>query len=195
MIDFVRGRLVKKGVSSVVVEVGGVGYLLEVPLSTLRGVEEGREVRILAHLHIRENEMRLYGFATEAERELFTRLIGISKIGPAIAISTLSSVAVEEFYRLLQQGDAKTLAARVKGMGRKTAERVLLEMKPMTEGLVLPQQDSGQGARTIAADAVKGLITLGSTRAEAEQAVQKALKELGADVDAETLFRHALALR
>ena len=160
MIDFIRGRLVKKDLARAVVETGGIGYLLEVPYSTVRTLEEGKEVTILTHLHVRETEMRLYGFATEAERRLFQLLLTVNKIGPALAMSILSAFSVEEFQRTVRQGDPKALAARVKGMGPKTAQRLLIELKPTTEELVVPANQAETDTRRKAADVVKALVQL-----------------------------------
>jgi len=195
MIDYVRGILVKKSVSSVVVEVGGIGCLIEVPFSTLSVLKKGKQVEIFTRLHIRENELRMFGFATEEERELFELLLGVNKVGPATAISVLSSVAVKEFYSLVRNEDSKALAARVKGMGKKTAERVILELKAVSAIEALPQAPSEERVTQMINDTVKGLISLGCTRASAEKAAQAALKKLGAETDAESLFRQALAIR
>ena len=195
MIDYVRGILVKKSVSSIVVEVGGIGCLIEVPFSTLSVLNKGEQVEIFTRLHVRENELRMFGFATEEERELFELLLGVNKVGPATAVSVLSSVPVKEFYSLVRNEDSKALAARVKGMGKKTAERVILELKAVSAIEALPQTPSEEGVTQMLNDTVKGLISLGCTRAAAEKAAQAALKKLGPEADAESLFRQALAIR
>src|SRR3989304_3948049 len=109
MIDYVCGRVVGRSPSAVVVDVGGIGYLVQVPLSTLGSVKEGQDAKLFTYLHLRENEVRLFGFATIEERELFCRLLEVNKVGPAIAMSTLSALGVDEFYRLLQRGEPKAL--------------------------------------------------------------------------------------
>lgn len=195
MIDFIRGRVVRKTPTHVVVEVGGIGYSVQAPFSTVSAVEEGKETRLLTYLHVREDGLRLFGFATEAERELFLRLMDVSKVGPAIALATVSALPPQTFYELVRHGDAKQMAARVKGMGAKTAERVILELRAEAEAFVPAGRPPSAQEHGAASDAIKGLVQLGSTPAEAERAVSAALKELGDKADAAALFRRALAIR
>src|ERR1700741_4271473 len=129
MIGSVRGRIVSKMPPQLTVEVGGIGYELEAPMSTFfRLPAVGEEVRLLAHLVVREDAHILYAFATEEERRLFRSLIKVSGVGPKIALALLSGISVEAFALCVQNQDIAALT-RVPGIGRKTAERLVVEMK------------------------------------------------------------------
>jgi len=129
MIGFLRGRIVSKSPPQLTVDVGGVGYELEVPMSTFFLLPAvGEEVRLLTHLVVREDAHVLYGFATEDERRLFRSLLKVSGVGPKIALALLSGMSVEAFALCVQKQDVGALT-RVPGIGRKTAERLLVEMR------------------------------------------------------------------
>jgi len=118
MIDSLQGTLTSKSPAAVTIEVRGVGYLVQVPLSTFSAIPEpGARVRLLTYLYHREDQLKLYGFATEAERELFLALVGVNRIGPAIALQVLGSCAVDDFRRYVLAGDVTALARLVKGIG------------------------------------------------------------------------------
>jgi len=193
MFEFLQGYLVKKSPAAAALLVGGVGYEVLIPLSTFESLPEpGREVKVLTHLHVRENEIKLFGFATEAERELFRLLLGVSGIGPMIALQILSSCSVDDFSRYILERDAETLSAMVKGIGRKSAERLIVELGP-----AMAQMAVGLGElrrSTAAADTVKALVSLGFARPASENAVREATKELGAEADSEELLKVALSI-
>ncbi len=129
MIGFLRGRLHAKHPPHLVVDVGGVGYELEAPMSTFYGLPaQGETVSLVTHLVVREDAHVLFGFATESERRLFRALIKISGVGPKIALGVLSGASVEEFLRILESGDPAALT-RIPGVGRKTAERIVVELR------------------------------------------------------------------
>jgi holliday junction DNA helicase RuvA len=129
MIGFLRGTLVARHPPQLLVEVGGVGYELEAPMSTFYQLPEtGKAVHILTHLLVREDAHVLYGFATEGERQLFRNLIKVSGVGARIALAILSGISVEAFVRCVQSEDATALT-RIPGVGRKTAERLIIEMR------------------------------------------------------------------
>jgi len=135
MIGFVRGKLVIKTPPHLTVDVGGVGYDIEAPLSTFYTLPAlGSEVRLLTHLVVREDAHILYGFGTQEERALFRNLLKVSQIGPKIALAILSGVSVEGFATLVKLQDTAALT-KIPGVGRKTAERVLLEMKDRLDAL------------------------------------------------------------
>ena len=192
MIDSLHGTLASKTPAAVTIEVGGVGYLVQIPLSTFSALPEpGRCVRLLTHLYHREDQLKLYGFATEPERRLFLSLVGVNRVGPAIAMQVLSSCAVEDFSRYVIAGDVASLARLVKGIGKKTAQRLVLELRgELVESEAEAQVTAGSRA---ASDAIKALIALGESPAEARRAVKKALEKLGPDADQEVLVREALA--
>ena len=129
MIGYLRGRLHAKHPPHLVVDVGGVGYELEAPMSTFYGLPAaGEAVALFTHLVVREDAHVLFGFATESERRLFRALIKISGVGPKIALGVLSGASVEEFLRTVESGDPAALT-RIPGVGRKTAERIVVELR------------------------------------------------------------------
>ena len=135
MIGFIRGKLVVKAPPHLTVDVGGVGYDIEAPMSTFYTLPApGSEVRLLTHLVVREDAHILYGFGTQEERALFRNLLKVSQIGPKIALSILSGVSVEGFANLVKLQDPAALT-KIPGVGRKTAERVLMEMKDRLDKL------------------------------------------------------------
>ena len=129
MIAHLRGRLLEKQPNRMVVDVGGVGYDVSVPLSTFYGLgEPGGEIALRIHTHVREDALALYGFATRLEQELFERLIGVSGIGPKVALAVLSGIEPADLIRAIGRGDLARLTA-IPGVGKKTAERIVLELK------------------------------------------------------------------
>ena len=135
MIGFVRGKLVAKAPPHLTVDVGGVGYELEAPLSTFYTLPApGSEVRLLTHLVVREDAHILYGFGTQEERALFRNLLKVSQVGPKIALAVLSGVSVDGFSTCVKLQDAATLT-KIPGVGRKTAERIIMEMKDRLDAL------------------------------------------------------------
>ncbi len=176
-----------------VVDAGGVGYEVLVPLSTFDKLNaaEGVRVDLRTHLHIRETAHTLYGFATEEERDVFLMLIDrVSGIGPAIAMAVLSGIPVTRFKQCVVAGDAVELA-RVKGLGKKTAERIILELKDKV-GVTDTWQDVASGqVSSVAADAELALIALGYKQVDARKAVRKVL-DAEPDAATESLVRGAL---
>jgi Holliday junction DNA helicase RuvA len=168
MIGSLRGRITSKTPPQLTVEVGGVGYEVEAPMSTFFQLPAlGEEVRLLTHLVVREDAHVLYGFASEEERRLFRSLIKVSGVGPKIALALLSGISVTAFAHCVHNQDIATLT-RVPGVGRKTAERLIVEMRDRlvtaAEGSSLPVAEGGTTAQTEAFDA---LVALGYRPAEA----------------------------
>ena len=175
MIGSLRGRIASKAPPQLTVEVSGVGYEVEAPMSTFFHLPAvGAEVHLLTHLVVREDAHILYGFATEDERRLFRALIKVSGVGPKIALALLSGVSVADFNQSVQAQDISSLT-RVPGIGRKTAERLIVEMR---DRLVAPQLSSGapgEGAATSPAnEAYDALIALGYRPAEATRLLKAA---------------------
>ena len=171
MIGSLSGRLASKDIDEVVVDVQGVGYRVSIPLSTYESLPgEGEEVRLLTHLHVREDELALYGFASDRERRLFEILIGVSGIGPRLALHVLSRLTPERFVAAISRGDLTTLTG-ISGVGKKTAERMVLELKDKVADMAdVEAIDRGAVLTAGGEDAVKALIALGIRRAQAEQA-------------------------
>ncbi len=195
MIGFIRGKLVVKTPPHLTVDVGGVGYDIAAPMSTFYTLPAiGSEVRLLTHLVVREDAHILYGFGTQDERTLFRNLLKVSQIGPKIALAILSGVSVEGFATLVKLQDPAALT-KIPGVGRKTAERVLLEMKDRLDALQEAAQGmSLSGAVTMTPTSTEGeawtaLVALGYKPAE----VTAMLKPLaGSGSSTEELIRSAL---
>lgn len=190
MIGLIHGRIASKTPPQLLVEVGGVGYEIEAPMSTfflLPGI--GDEVRLLTHMVVREDAHLLYGFATEEERRLFRNLLKVSGVGPKIALALLSGISVEGFAHCVRNEDAAALT-RVPGIGRKTAERLLVEMRdrldaPVTTpgGVAVPVGSSAQS------EAFGALVALGYKPAEASRLLKSVE---GGTQTTEELIRRAL---
>jgi Holliday junction DNA helicase RuvA len=191
MIEFLQGALVSKAPAVVTIRVAGVGFRVQVPLSTYEALpREGAEVKLLTHLQVGEDEFRLYGFATELERDLFRMLLGVSHVGPVVALRVLSSCSPAQFKRYVLDGDADALKGMAKGIGAKTARRLVAELQePMKQLAVAPAE--AVGGRP-ALDAIQALVALGESRAAAERAVKAALAKLGQDADRQSLVEEAL---
>lgn len=193
MIARLRGKVIEAYPNRLVVDVQGVGYEVLVPLSTFDRLHavEGLEVDLRTHLHIRETARTLYGFASEEERDVFLMLIErVSGIGPAIAMAVLSGLPVARFKSCVVAGNVAELS-RIKGLGKKTAERIVLELKDKV-GVTDTWQDAAAGAVSpSAADAELALIALGYKQVDARKAVRKVLEE-DAGAAVEVLVRGAL---
>lgn len=192
MIAHLQGRLLEKLPNRIMVDVNGVGYDVFVPLSTFYGLgDTGSDVRLRIHTHVREDALLLYGFATRLEQDLFERLIGISGIGPKVALSILSGIEPPELVRAIQTSDLARLTA-IPGVGKKTAERVVLELKDRLPRAVVPTPAGDEAAvPSTRDDLLSALINLGYHRPLAEKAVDAALKQAPAG-DFEQLLRQAL---
>ena len=193
MIARLRGKVIEAYPNRLVVDVHGVGYEVLVPISTFDRLHaaEGVEVDLRTHLHIRETAHTLYGFATEEERDVFLMLIErVSGIGPAIAMAVLSGMPVPRFKNCVVNGNTAELS-RIKGLGKKTAERIVLELKDKV-GVTDTWQDAAAGAvSATAADAELALLALGYKQVEARKAVRSAL-EADPAATTESLLRAAL---
>jgi Holliday junction DNA helicase RuvA len=175
----VRGRLLRKEPQEAVVDVGGVGYRVAIPLSTFYRIgEPGDEVTLLTHTHVREDALALFGFLTAAEQALFERLIGVSGVGPRLALSILSGIEAPDLVAALRSSDVVRLT-RIPGVGKKTAERLVLELKDKMAGLAAAEEaaPAASPAASPKEDLVSALVHLGYSRTEAEKGVDRALKE------------------
>ncbi|MBA7469849.1 Holliday junction ATP-dependent DNA helicase RuvA [subsurface metagenome] len=188
MIHYLKGILKHKSPAFIIVEVGGVGYEINIPLSSFDLLPpEGKEIKINTYLHWRENGLTLYGFVTQEERDFFGLLISISKIGPKSALRIVSRISPSEFKRAIKKGDLTTLT-HVPGIGGKTAQRLILELKERVE----EEEIVEPGKENITKDTLSALISLGYTRKEAEKAVKEALRSTEEGVDLAGLIREAL---
>ncbi len=199
MIAHVRGIVLEKHPNQVIVDVQGVGYDLTIPVSTFTALPDaGQEVRLRVHTHVREDALTLFGFSTAEEKTLFEKLISVSGIGPKLAVTILSGMAATELVTAIRKGDLQMLV-RIPGIGKKTAERMVLELREkldMLTGAVTSSTVAGKPKSSFTADeedVLSALMNIGATRASAESAVLKAKSETQA-VDFESLFRVALRL-
>lgn len=190
MYDFLRGRLVRTNGDETVLDVGGIGFRLTVPLSTSSTLPEAEaEVQLLTEFIVREDEQRLFGFATAVERRMFRMLLAVNGVGPSVAIAIVSALSLAEFRGAILTEDGKTLQA-VKGVGRRLSQRLIVELKDAMRELedVGPAPAEGRGVD----DAVLALEALGYARRDAVAAVTKAV-DVGADAgDPGELVRAAL---
>jgi Holliday junction DNA helicase RuvA len=192
VIAFLRGALLEKNPSRLVVDVGGVGYDVQVPLSTFYVLgDPGAQVTLRVHTHVREDVIALYGFATLLEQTLFEKLIGISGIGPKLALAVLSGIEPADLIRAIRTQDVARLTA-IPGVGKKTAERIGLELKdrlpPAMPGAdqTAPAPPAGDQLR---ADLLSALLNLGYQRAAAEKEIEK---RVGPDASFEQALRDVL---
>jgi Holliday junction DNA helicase RuvA len=195
MITHLRGTIVRSSPAELVVDVGGVGYQVSIPLSTFTHFEHSSgEITILTHLHIREDAMQLYGFATESERDLFRLLISVSGIGPRMAQGILSGMGSGDLREAILSGNIGALTA-IQGVGKKTAERLIMELKEKV-GKGMPEEVApATGSKDLRsrAEAVVALMSLGFTRQGAERTLQEILsKSPTKDLSLEDLIKQAL---
>ncbi|MCZ6785019.1 MAG: Holliday junction branch migration protein RuvA [Proteobacteria bacterium] len=197
MIAWVEGSLRQKTPARVVVDVHGVGYELLIPLSTFAALpDEGKTVALHVHTHVREDAIQLFGFATSAERATFELLLKASRVGPRLAQNILSGIAADVLVAAIQRGDVSSLRS-VPGVGKKTAERIVVELRDRADevaartGAVASGTGAG-AAREIAAQAISALQNLGYPRSQAERVVEAATAEVGEEVSLEVLIREAL---
>jgi len=197
MIAQLRGTLADKRPNQLIVEVGGVGYLVNIPLSTfyaLGGLRE--EVVLLVHTHVREDSLALYGFLTAREKHLFEMLLSASGVGPTLALKILSGMSADELAPAIREGDIARLT-RIPGVGKKTAERMVVELRDKlaaaeTEALSSGGSVAATGRGGISGDVVSALLNLGYDSRAAEAAVERAGRDDGASGNFEALLRAAL---
>ena len=195
MIDYVRGSLVEKAPARAVIEAGGVGYEFLIPLSTYdRLGREGAQQKLFAYHSVREDDETLFGFATKAEREFFTKLISVAGVGPKMAVAILSGGSTGELSLAIAAGNAKRIAS-VKGVGKKTAEKICIELKDKVCAIEALAEEPG-AARTAAPaglhDAVLALTALGFSDETANKMVSHAVSENPGVSGSEELVRLAL---
>lgn len=197
MISHLKGTLFEKHPNQIILDVAGVGYDIQIPISTFTSIgDTGHQVALRIHTHVREDALTLFGFATQQEKSLFERLISVNGIGPKLAITVLSGLATEDLVNAIRTSDVARLV-RIPGVGKKTAERIVLELKDKLASVTVPGADPTLPAGPILSaqdqDVLSALLNLGCSRPAAEEAVRKA-KSKHSDAGFEPLFRAALAL-
>ena len=197
MITFLEGVVVDKDPTRVVLNVGGVGYEVFIPLSSYdRLPAPGDACKVLTYDHVREDTHALYGFLTADERRMFLMLLNISGIGPKLALTALSGLSIRDLKAAIAQADVKRLSS-ISGIGKKTAERIVVELRDKLgageamEAITAQEEMTPENART--RDAILALVSLGYKQAEAQQLVKTAAAGAKPDVTVEEIVRRALA--
>jgi Holliday junction DNA helicase RuvA len=206
MIAHLSGTLLSKQATSVILDVGGVGYEITIPVSTFYELADpGSTVQLRIYTHVREDALQLYGFKTARERELFTRLISVSGIGPKLGITLLSGMSADEMIASIRTNNLARLTL-IPGVGRKTAERLVMELRDKVASLSSAELEEELGTKTPAgaplptedsmrSDVLSALLNLGYQRASAEKAVISAFDEgadEGGDISVELILRRSL---
>jgi Holliday junction DNA helicase RuvA len=195
VIAHLRGSIFSKSPNSVVLDCSGVGYELAISVSTFTELgAEGKEARLHVYTHVREDALALYGFGELAEKRLFEKLLTISGIGPKLAITVLSGISAERLVGAIRAGDHATLT-RIPGIGKKTAERVVLELKDKLDDMVgaAPASAASPSLGAVADDVLSAMVNLGYPRPVAQKAVEAAAKDASVAGDFEKLFRAAMS--
>jgi Holliday junction DNA helicase RuvA len=194
MIAMLRGRLLEKSPNRVIVECGGVGYEAAISVATFTALPaEGAEARLHIYTHVREDQISLFGFAEPQEKRLFEKLLTISGIGPKLAITVLSGIDASRLVAAIRAGDHATLT-KIPGIGKKTAERVVLELKDKLDDMAAAPAGGGISHGAASDDVLSAMVNLGYARPAAEKALQSALERQPQLVEEfEGLFRAAMA--
>ena len=186
MYEFLTGKLIEKSATHVILEVNGVGYRLQTPVSTFSSLPElGQTVRLFTHFVVREDAQMMFGFAAEDERHLFRLLISVSGIGPKTAITVLSGTSLEELKKAIIDSDFAVLTT-ISGIGRKTAERIVVELRErlVVEDRRVPSSAAItkiQGREALIADCLQALVELGYRKQNAREAIEKAMKQASSE--------------
>jgi holliday junction DNA helicase RuvA len=193
MIAFLRGDFVHKTPTVVVVDVGGVGYEVQITLSTYTKIQSLTRGLLQTHLLIKEDSHTLYGFFEQAEKDMFIQLISVSGVGAATARMMLSSMRPDEIVRAILQGNAQQLES-IKGIGKKSAERIILELKDKLAKNTPETNFSSLIDNTLDKDALNALLALGIARSVAEQALRKVLVSMPSTAKVEDIIKHVLKI-
>lgn len=197
MIAYVAGKLAEKTTDSVIIDVQGLGYRVLIPTSTYQALPEtGKQVKLHTYQHVREDKLSLFGFASDAERRVFEVMLGVSGVGPKLALSALSAMTPAELRDHVVEGDTSRLK-EISGVGRKTADRLIVELRDRLADLDIfdgtAPVSGGSEARSAArSDALAALESLGLSRADAERAIRKVLRDNAGIQSADKLVRLAL---
>ncbi|HSK62633.1 MAG TPA: Holliday junction branch migration protein RuvA [Pyrinomonadaceae bacterium] len=201
MIAHLNGRLLSKEPNSVIVDVSGVGYEVNIPLSTFYELaNEGSDVQLRIYTHVKEDALQLYGFKTERERKLFVNFISVSGIGPKIGIALLSGMSADELINSIKSNNLARLTL-IPGVGRKTAERLIVDLREKMTALAAsqvqettglePAASDGSPADSVRSDALSALLNLGYQRSAAEKAIDAVLND-GGEMTVESVLRRGL---
>jgi holliday junction DNA helicase RuvA len=190
MIGSLRGKLIDKRPNLVLLDVGGVGYQVIIPLSTFTSLGAMQaETRLLIHTHVREDQLALYGFLTAREKQCFELLISASGVGPSLALKILSGMSLDELVPAIRKGDLAQLV-RIPGVGRKTAERMVVELRDKLAAVDVPEAGKPATRSQLESDVASALVNLGYEEREVEKAIAQSRTTVGNDF--ETLLRASL---
>lgn len=192
MIGLLRGKLIEKRPNLVLVDVGGVGYQVLVPLSTFAALPAlHSDATLLVHTHVREDQLALYGFVTSREKQCFELLISASGVGPALALRILSGMSIEQLVPAIRKGDLAQLV-QIPGVGRKTAERIVVELRDKLAVIDVPETGKPATRTQLEADVASALVNLGYDARSVEKAIEKSREAAGGDF--EKLLRGSLQI-
>ena len=193
MIAYLKGRLAHKDPTYVIIDVGGIGYQVKISLQTYSKIKDEEQIQLLTFLHIKEDAHTLYGFKEENEKRLFLLLIGINGVGPNTGLMILSSLSSEEIEQAILSGDVGTIQA-VKGIGAKTAQRIILELKDKIgkSGEATAPLGFLKSGNKVREEALQALVTLGFPKATAEKNIAQVLKKTGGEISLEDLIKASL---
>jgi Holliday junction DNA helicase RuvA len=193
MFDFIYGNIACKNPTTVTIETNGIGYKLHIPLSTFEKISDKEKAKLYTKLTIRDDEIKIYGFYSLEEREMFNLLLSVNGVGSNVALTILSSSSISQFESYVVSNDPKSLQ-RIKGIGKKTAERIILELKESIKS-ILPFSTSPAETKNMAiiSDAIMAMISLGYAKPEAEKAVSEATDNIDVTEGVEVLIKEALS--
>jgi len=192
MIGSLRGKLLEKSPNQVLIDVGGVGYQVQIPLSTFAAAGAlHSETALLIHTHLREDQLALYGFATAREKQCFELLISATGVGPSLALKILSGMSIEELVPAIRRNDLAQLV-RIPGVGRKTAERIVLELRDKLAAVDVPEASKPPTRSQLDADVASALVNLGYDERSVERAIERV--RVSANGDFEKLLRESLQI-
>lgn len=194
MFAYIKGKLAYKEAAYAILEANGIGYQINIPLSTYTKMDGSEECKLFTYFHVREDAQILYGFFSMLEKTVFLDLIGINGVGPSTALAALSSLSAEEIKGAISSEDIKKVQT-IKGVGAKSAQRIVLELKDKYQKEGFSENNatiSGQINNTLRLEALTALTTLGISKPSAEKTIEKIVKKYGAEIDLETLIKLAL---
>ena len=193
MIGYLTGKILSKKPTQIMLDVGGVGYIVNISVNTFEKLPEKDEaVSLFTHLSVKEDAMDLYGFSSLPEKEIFQLLISVSGVGPKLGQSILSGIQIDDLYEAIQSGNTQRMIA-IPGVGRKTAERLILELRDKLEKVEIFDGSTPDGSMKIKNDAVTALVNLGYNRKTAEKAIREILDE-NKSVSIEDLVKDSLKI-
>jgi len=190
MIGFIKGKILDKKPTKLLIDVNGVGYLINISINTFEKINEQEEVALFTHLHVKEDALDLYGFYSIAEKEMFELLISISGIGPKSAQSILSGIQIEDLKEALKTANISRLIS-IPGIGRKTAERMMIELRDKVDSVSIDSEKVSTSSSSVRNDAIAALVNLGYNQKVSERII-RAILDLKPNSTIEDLIREAL---